>query len=80
MTKKLTFLLALFSAFITFAQHSNPTSLDDLMGWLEIHVNSSKDSTELAIHSRKAILLSEQSNNQNTLAESYRYLAIYMYF
>jgi len=79
MTKKLTILLVLFCALNTIAQNSNQdlSSLNNVMDWLDIHSDSTKDSTALGINSRKAILLSKQSNNQNTLAQSYRYLAIY---
>ncbi|MEH6536542.1 MAG: histidine kinase dimerization/phosphoacceptor domain -containing protein [Psychroserpens sp.] len=76
MTKTLTLLFVL-STILIFTQNSNPTKLEGLMDWLETNVNSSKDSTELGINSRQAILLSKESNNQNTLARSYRYLAIY---
>ena len=77
MTKKLTILLVLFCTLIVSAQNSDSSAIDDVMTWLEAHVDSTIDSTELGINSRKAILLSKQSNNKHTLAQSYRYLAIY---
>ena len=79
MIKKLTIIFVLFCTFNTIAQQSdsNLSTLDELVNWLAVHKNSTKDSTALGVNSRKAILLSKQSNNQNTLAQSYRYLAIY---
>nr|WP_321237140.1 histidine kinase dimerization/phosphoacceptor domain -containing protein [uncultured Psychroserpens sp.] len=74
---KLLTLLFVLSTLIIFNQNSDPTKLDSLMGWLETHVNSLKDSTELGVNSRKAVLLSKESNNQKTLALSYKYLAFY---
>lgn len=79
MTKKLTILLVLFCTLHSIAQNSEstPSSLEDIMVWLEMHSNNPKDSTALGRNSRKAIMLSKQSDNQNTLAKSYHYLAIY---
>jgi len=79
MTKKIILFLALFCALNSLGQasDSNPSSIDDLMDWLKTHVTSASDSTKLGVNSRRAILLSKQSNDQNTLAQSYRYLAIY---
>ena len=79
MTKKLIILLVLFCTIDSLAQNSdtNPSSLDDIMDWLKIHVTSVKDSSSLGIKSREAIRLSKASNNQISLAKSYRYLAIY---
>ena len=79
MTKKLTIILVLFCALPSYAQNSdsNLSSLDDLMLWLSTHSKSHKDSSALGTNSRKAINLSKQVNNQNTLAQSYGYLAMY---
>ncbi|WP_431136165.1 tetratricopeptide repeat-containing sensor histidine kinase [Psychroserpens mesophilus] len=79
MTKKLTLLLVLYGTLNALAQNpdSNPSSLDDIMSWLASHSSNVQDSTMLGINSRKAVVLSKQSNNQNTLAESYHYLAMY---
>ncbi|WP_460218446.1 tetratricopeptide repeat-containing sensor histidine kinase [Psychroserpens sp. MEBiC05023] len=76
MTKTLTLLFVL-STILSFSQNSNPTNLDDLIGWLESHVDNTKDSIALGIKSRQAISLSKQSNNQNTLAKAYKFLATY---
>jgi len=59
------------------AQDSNSNDLEELMSWLRAHVSNSKDSTQLSSKSRKAIKLSQQLNNQTTLVQSYRFLAIY---
>ncbi len=77
MTNKLSLLVLLFCALSAISQNPNPSSLGDIMDWLESNSNSTKDSTELGIYSRKAILLSKKSSNQNALAQSYRYLAKY---
>ncbi|WCO02736.1 tetratricopeptide repeat-containing sensor histidine kinase [Psychroserpens ponticola] len=80
MTKKLTLiLLTLFCVINSHAQTSdaNPSSINDIMDWLETHVDKPKDSTLIGLNSQKAIQLSKQVNNQISLAQSYRYLAIY---
>ncbi|WP_081988149.1 tetratricopeptide repeat-containing sensor histidine kinase [Psychroserpens jangbogonensis] len=79
MIKKLTIIFVLFCTLNTIAQQSdsNLSTLDKLVNWLAVHKNSTKDSTALGVNSRKAILLSKQSNNQTTLAQSYGYLALY---
>lgn len=77
MIKKLTIISAFFFAPYLYAQNSSYDTLEDVMQWLEQHVNSTKDSTQLALYSRQAIELSKQAKDQNTLALSYRYLSTY---
>jgi two-component sensor histidine kinase/tetratricopeptide (TPR) repeat protein len=78
MIKTLTIILiVLGSTSVSFAENTTPVSLDSLMVWLEGHVNSLKDSVALGLNAKKAIALSKQTNNQEILAQSYRYLAIY---
>lgn len=77
MIKKLFKITTLFCVLIGHAQESPLNNLDDVMSWLELHVNRSEDSTQLGYNSRLAIKLSKQSNNENTLAHAYRYLATY---
>ncbi|WP_456440667.1 tetratricopeptide repeat-containing sensor histidine kinase [Psychroserpens sp.] len=79
MTKKLILLLVLFCTTNIHAQtsDSNLSSIDDLMGWLKTHVKNTNDSIKLGYYSRKAVQLSKKLNNQNALAKSYSYLAIY---
>ena len=77
MINKLSTITALFCVLIGHAQDSSLNNLKDMMNWLELHVDSTKDSTQLGHNSRLAIKLSKQLNDENSLGQSYRYLAVY---
>jgi two-component sensor histidine kinase len=78
MIKILTIILFVLSSTTKcLAENSNQTTIDSLMVWLEEHVDIPKDSLSIRTKAREAILLSKQFKNINTLAQSYRYLAMY---
>jgi hypothetical protein len=77
MTFKLTLIAVLFCTSLCFAQNSDSEKLDALVKWLDTHYKIHSDSTQIGSNSRKAIQLSKTTNNQESLATSYHYLAFY---
>ena len=77
MTFKLTLIAVLFCTSLCFAQNSDSEKLDALVKWLDTQYKIHSDSTQIGSNSRKAIQLSKTTNNQESLATSYHYLAFY---
>ncbi len=70
MIKQLTLIITFFCVLYAHAQESSLNTLEDMMSWLEVHADNSKDSTQLGHNSRRAITLSKQANDQIALAQS----------
>lgn len=78
MKQQLTIVLVLFcTSFISHAQNADTVELNSLLGWLDTHINISKDSTEIASNAYKAILLSKKTRNKEALAKTYSFLVQY---
>ncbi|MEZ4793050.1 MAG: histidine kinase dimerization/phosphoacceptor domain -containing protein [Gelidibacter sp.] len=77
MKQQLTIVLVLLCTAVSLAQNSDSAKLDSLLNWLDEHITIPQDSTEIAASSYKAIRLSKKVDNQEALAEVYRYLVTY---
>lgn len=76
--KKFLVLVVFFLVNISgFTQTEKSIKLDTLLGWLENHLNSYKDSTSLGVNSHKAINIAKKTGDSSSLAKSYLYLAYY---
>ncbi len=77
MKKTLTIIAVLICTEFSFGQNPDKKRLDSLIYWLETHIEIPADSILIKNNAFKAIELSKDTNNQNSLAHSYRYLSIY---
>ncbi|WP_299225985.1 histidine kinase dimerization/phosphoacceptor domain -containing protein [uncultured Psychroserpens sp.] len=51
--------------------------MDSLVDWIEVHIDSPKDSIAIGLNAHKLLKLSKTSKNEDILARSYRFLAAY---
>ena len=77
MKPQLTIAFAFFCLGLSFAQQSESKQLDSLINWASNHISIPKDSIEIGKNLHKAVQLSKDTNNGNSLADAYDFLVTY---